>query len=148
MENFLRILSCSWPRPVEASERRWISEPEWDAPPMPVVPHWTHHRIDGTSTPAIDWRDLFARDLPVHSQHRAGEMKEFHVVFRLRVERAGTLVFHDDDGCIIRRTGELLHEDREAHSLQRHEIAVAAGDRLDVAQWQLDGEWVWAGRIQ
>ncbi|HKV11215.1 MAG TPA: hypothetical protein VJ725_23945 [Thermoanaerobaculia bacterium] len=98
--------------------------------------------------PGVDWRDLFARPIQVHVGHRTGEMKEFHVVFRLRAERSGTLVFFDDDGCIIRRNGEVVHEDRDAHPLQRHEIEVSAGDRLEIAQWQLNGDWQWAGRIE
>src|SRR5690349_12701446 len=122
MENFLRILSCSWPRPVRSEGRCWTSEPEWDAPLMPSIPSWSHFRLDTGGTPGFDWRDLFARHIQVHVGHRTGEMKEFHVVFRLRVERSGMLVFYDDDGCIIRRNGEVVHEDRGAHSLQRHEI--------------------------
>jgi hypothetical protein len=148
MENFLRILSCSWPRPVRSEGRRWISEPEWDAPLMPSVPSWSQFRLDAQATPGIDWRDLFGRHVHANVAHRTGEMKEFHVVFRLRAERCGTLVFHDDDGCIIRRNGQIVHEDRGAHPLQRHELTVAAGDRLEIAQWQLNGDWQWAGRIE
>jgi hypothetical protein len=75
-------------------------------------------------------------------------MKKFHVVFRLRVEASGTLVFWDDDGCIIRRDGEVVHEDRQVHALERHELAVRAGDLLEIAKWQYHGDWIWAGRIE
>jgi len=148
MESFLRILSCSWPRPVRSEDRRWVSEPEWDAPLMPSLPSWSPFRLDEKATPGIDWRELFAGHIQVHATHRTGEMKEFHVVFRVRAERGGTLVFYDDDGCIIRRNGRIVHEDRDAHAMLRHAIAISAGDRLEIAQWQLHGEWHWAGRIE
>jgi hypothetical protein len=148
MEGFLRILSCSWPRPIRSEDRRWISEPEWTAPLMPGVPSWSPFHLDTKETPGIDWRQFFSRNLRAHTTHRTGEMKEFHVVLRVRAERGGTLVFYDDDGCIIRRNGRIVHEDREAHALRRHEIAVSTGDRLEIAQWQLHGEWQWAGRIE
>src|SRR5919112_6183955 len=32
------IVGCSWPRPVEVVDGRWVSEPEWDAPLMPTRP--------------------------------------------------------------------------------------------------------------
>lgn len=124
----LRLLSASWPRPVRCADRVWCSEPEWDAPLLPAVPEW-----DGRT---LDWRALF------------GEMKEFHIVFRVRAEVSGVLVFEDDDGCIVRRDGEIVHEDRDAHSLERHELRVSAGDVLEIAQWQYHGDWTWRGHVK
>ena len=144
----LRLISCSWPRPVAARARRWISDPEWNAPAMASVPACHIRTIDGQPTFAIDWRKCFAEGIASPEWHLAGEMKEFHVVFRLRAERSGTLVFHDDDGCIIRRNGVIVHEDREVHPMRRHELPVRAGDTLEVAQWQFHGDWIWAGRIE
>jgi hypothetical protein len=40
--------------------------------------------------------------------------------------------------------GCLVHCDRTAHALRRSEIAVTAGDRLSIAQWQFVNEWQWA----
>jgi hypothetical protein len=111
---------------------------------VPVCHTWT---VDGQPTLAIDWRKFFAEGVASPEWHLAGEMKEFHLVFRIRAERSGTLVFHDDDGCIIRRNGVIVHEDREVHPMQRHELAVRAGDTLEIAQWQFHGDWIWAGRI-
>ncbi len=140
----LRLISCSWPRPVASHGRRWISEPEWNAPAMASVPACHTWTLDGRPTLAIDWRTFFAEGVPSPGWHLPGEMKEFHLVFRMRAERSGTLVFHDDDGSIIRRNGVIVHEDREVHPMQRHELPVRAGDTLEIAQWQFHADWVWA----
>lgn len=142
------ILSCSWPRPVEESGTRWKSAPEWEAPPMPRLPLVHPRSIDGQQFWAIDWCQEFSRGLRFHSPRRSGEMRCFQVVFRLRVQYSGKLVFWDDDGCVIRRGRKVLHEDRECHPLTRHEIPVRAGDCLEIAHWQYHGDWVWAGRIE
>jgi hypothetical protein len=113
---------------------------------MADAPPWHEADVDGRACIAIDWRDTFAR--VVRTSRGGGEMKEFHVVFRLRAERSGTLVFYDDDGSIIRRDGTIVHEDREVHTMTRHELRVQAGDRLEVAQFQYHGGWHWAGRIE
>jgi hypothetical protein len=145
----LRLLSCSWPRPVECDDiPRWTSEPEWNAPVMPGRPAVATKIVEGAAAQLIDWRGFFGEDVRVWGDHRTGEMKKFHVVFRVRVERGGTLVFFDDDGCIIRRDGEVIHEDREVHPLRRHELAVRAGDTLEIAQWQFHGDWLWGGRVE
>jgi hypothetical protein len=144
----VRLLSVSWPRPSQYEGARWISAPDWDAPLMPRVPEWRVQTIQGESCDVIDWRATFGGDLHRIGARATGEMKGFHVVFHLRVERSGILVFFDDDGSIIRKNGELVHEDREAHELIRHELCVTAGDRLDVAQWQHRGDWMWAARLE
>ena len=115
---------------------------------MPRIPAFAAKTIDGAAVQIIDWRSFFGGDVRVHDWHSTGEMKQFHVVFRLRVERGGTLVFFDDDGCIIRRAGEIVHEDRECHPLRRHELVVQAGDILEIAHWQYHGDWLWAGLIE
>jgi hypothetical protein len=142
------ILSCSWPRPVEASDARWKSVPDWDAPSMPQLPLFHQRSIGGQAFWAIDWCQEFSRGLRFHSPQRSGEMRCFQVVFRLRVHDSGKLVFWDDDGCIIRRGAKVLHEDRECHPLVRHEIPVRAGDCLEIAHWQYHGDWVWAGTVE
>ena len=132
------ILDCSWPRPVVEVDRRWASEPEWDSPltHLRPEPRWTS--IDGHPCWMIDWREVFRGD-----RFFAGEMRRFHVRFAIRVNQRGRLLFWEDDGSFIRRAGELLHVDRDAHMLRRGEILVEAGDRLEIAQWQLDGAWSW-----
>ena len=141
------LLSCSWPRPVQHADGNWLSEPEWDAPLMPVQiqPRW--QTIHGELCWTMDWRELFSGGLKFWVPRCSGEMRGFHVVFCLRIRHSGTLIFWDDDGCLIRRRGQLVHADRSAHGAARSEIRVCAGDRLQVAQWQHDGEWMWGARV-
>jgi hypothetical protein len=141
------LISCSWPRPIEHADARWTSEPDWGAPAMPIRPPLTWQSIHGEPCWTIDWRQLCRGGLAPWDPHFGGEMRGFHIVFRLEVNRTGRLVFWDDDGCIIRRNGEIVHHDPYAHWLTRHEIEVSAGDHLEVAHWQLNGEWLWGARI-
>lgn len=141
------IVSCSWPRPVAQAGGLWASEPEWDAPLMPHAPCPSWRMVGGAPCWTIDWREHFRRDLCIAAPHLGGEMKGFHVVFRLRVGRAGRLVFWDDDGCVIRRAGRVVHSDRGSHELKRHEIEVGEGEELEVAQWQYVGGWLWGARL-
>jgi hypothetical protein len=141
------IISCSWPRPVEQAEERWVSEPEWDAPLMPARPQPRWEKISGEQCWVINWREVFAGGLKFWSPHVSGEMRGFHVVFRLRINATGKLIIWDDDGSIIRRNNEVIHSDRSSHRAARSEIAVSAGDHLEVAQWQYNGEWTWGARV-
>lgn len=141
------VTSCSWPRPVAQAAGRWTSEPDWDAPPMPHAPCPSWRMVKGSPCWTIDWREHFSRDLRTAAPHRGGEMKGFHVVFRLHVRRAGRLVFWDDDGSVIRRGGAVVHSDRGAHDLKRHELEVFEGEELEVAQWQHVGGWLWGARL-
>jgi hypothetical protein len=142
----LSLLSVSWPAPVAHQDGRWISEPAWDAPAMRTLPSWQFRFYERASHYTLDWTDVFRSDLNRSGQPSAGEMRGFHLVFRLRVLRGGKLAFFDTDGCIIRRNGEIVHEDREAHPLTRHELMVEYGDLLEVAQWQSGGAWTWGAR--
>jgi hypothetical protein len=144
----LRLIACSWPRPVIYVDREWLSLPEWEAPAMARLPEWHEHVIDGAVCQLIDWRQEFTGGLDLFGSHMSGEMKGFHVVFRLRAERSGVLIFFDDDGTIVRQNGTVVHEDRQAHPLTRHALPVRAGDQLEIAQWQYHGDWMWAGAIQ
>ncbi len=141
------IISCSWPRPIEQVEDRWTSEPDWDAPlmPIPLQPHWDILNDEVCWT--IDWRDLFRTGLKKGDPFVGGEMRGFHLVFRLRINESGTLVFWDDDGSVIRQNGKVVRDDRSAHPLSRSELAVQADDLLEVAQWQLYGDWLWGARL-
>jgi len=136
------ILSCSWPRAVRQAARRWESDPDWNAPVAPWRPQPCWRVVEGEPCWLIDWCDFFKMGV----SGIGGEMRGFHVVFRARVLRSGRLVFWDDDGSIVRRGGVVIHEDRSAHVLRRSEIAVDAGDVLEIAHWQLDGEWLWGAR--
>lgn len=137
------LLSCSWPRPVEIRDERWVSEPEWDAPPSPFrpQPHW--RMIEGEPAWTLDWCRLF-RGSFIHLV--GSQMRRFHVVFRIRAAETGTLVFWDDDGSIVRLGGRVVHEDRTLHPLRRSEVRVQAGDVLEVAHFQGEGEFTWAAR--
>ena len=135
------LLSCSWPHPMGQRDGRWESEPEWDAPPAPLRPQPIWTLIDGEPVWLIDWCALFRA-----GGMGWGEMRGFHVVFRIRIEVDGRFAFWADDGCIIRRGGQVVFEDRWAHRAARAELQVARGEVLEIAQWQLLGEWVWGAR--
>lgn len=138
------IVSCSWPRPVEQREGRWVSEPEWDAPRMPQLPAPRWERLGGYTCWTINWTEFFRGGLKCFTS----EMRGFHVIFEVRVGTSGTLVFWDDDGSIVRRRrGAIIHEDREAHPLARHELEVRAGEHLQVAHWQLHRDWKWGASL-
>jgi hypothetical protein len=141
------VVSCSWPRRIDHADGCWRSEPEWNAPAMPVPPQATWQTLHGEPCWTFDWRELCRRGLTPWVPQLAGEMRGFHIVCQLEITRSGTLVFWDDDGSIIRRHGEIVHYDPSAHALTRHELPVSAGDQLEVAQWQLNGEWLWGGRM-
>jgi hypothetical protein len=115
---------------------------------MDGVPPWKLHLIDDVPCWSIDWRDFFRAGVRCHNPFQGGEMRRFHVVFRLRIHESGTLQFWDDDGSIIRQNGEVVHEDRSAHPLSPHAIEVTAGSMIEVAQWQMGWDWLWCARIQ
>jgi hypothetical protein len=140
------LLSVSWPIAVASEHGEWTSEPAWDAPAMPVLPSWQFRVVDGIPCYMLDWTEVFRSDLNRSGQPTPGEMRGFHVVFRLRVSRGGKLAFFDTDGCIIRRNGEIVHEDRTAHPWRRHELIVGYGDHLEIAHWQSGGLWSWGAR--
>lgn len=94
----------------------------------------------------IDWREVFDGSLKRWTGTRGGEMRNFHVVFRIRIAVSGQLIVWDDDGSIIRRRGEILHSDRSMHPMTRFEIEVKEGDELEIAQWQSHGGWLWGAR--
>lgn len=142
------LQQVSWPQPIDIRDNRWVSEPNWNAPVMPCLPSWKLMLIDDLPCWSIDWRHYFRGDIRGWNSQTGGEMRGFHLNFKLRVPSSGRLVFWDDDGSIIRRAGQVIHEDRSAHALQRHELNVSAGDVLEIAQWQLGWGWIWAGRLE
>lgn len=144
--NCFRLLSVSWPRMAQHDGRRWTSDPDWDAPVMPQLPPWQLRTCGRDTFYAIDWRQAFSTDLTFPGRPGLGEMRGFYVVFQLRVELGGRMVFLDTDGCIIRRNGTIVHEDRDPHPPERHELCVSTGDRLEIAQWQQGGDWSWGVR--
>jgi hypothetical protein len=110
--------------------------------PFRPQPRWTI--VDDELCWTIDWRDQFRGGVPGKAGWEyCGEMRGFHLVFELRVHANGTLAIWADDGCVIRRDGQVLHADPLAHGLARHTIDVDAGDLLEVAQWQEQGDWLW-----
>jgi hypothetical protein len=141
------LLHCSWPRPVEQKDGYWTSEPEWDAPSLPLPPQPRWRTLCGETCWTIDWREFFRHGLELGNPRVSGEMRGFHVVSQLRANRTGRLVFWDDDGSLIRRNGELVHVDRSSHGLSCAAIDVAAGDELAVAHWQQSGAWLWGARM-
>jgi hypothetical protein len=108
-------------------------------------PRWVN--LNGERWLTIDWRQWFRNGLKFWHPSLGGEMRGFHIVFHLRINTSGTLYFVDDDGSIIRRNGEVVHEDRTSHPPVQSEIRVQAGDDLEIAQWQFNGEWTWGARL-
>jgi hypothetical protein len=146
-ESDFDILSCSWPRPVQVFEAGWASEPDWLAPLMPAQPVFRTQTIDGVQCRAVNWREMFEAGLKFWEPRSSGEMRGFHIVFKIRINKSGTLSFWSDDGCVIRRGLEIIHSDHAAHTLTRSQIQVEAGERLEIAQWQHGGDWIWAARV-
>ena len=146
-ESDFDIISCSWPRPVRVLEDRWASEPDWDAPLMPYHPQLQTQQIDGNVCRVINWREVFQAGLQFWEPRTTGEMRGFHVVFKIRINNSGILNFWSDDGCIIRRCEKTIHCDQTTHKPTRSRIPVEAGERLEVAQWQNAGDWIWAARV-
>jgi hypothetical protein len=142
------VVGCSWPRAVEHEGGRWLSEPEWEAPGMPYRPEPKLVPVGDEVCWLIDWREFLSRGRPSLAAGGVGEFGGCHVVVRLRMRETGRLAFFADDGCVIRRNGEIVHDDRETHALTRHEIGVEEGDLLEVAQWQAGGEWKWGAFLE
>jgi hypothetical protein len=117
---------------------------------MPYRPqvHW--EEIDEERWWLLDWHDQFCRSLPqgpFEPKWRvAGQMRGFHIVFHLRIQANGELAIRTDDDCIIRRDGQVIYSESDSHELHRHVIDVRAGDLLEIAQWNRDGEWRWGAR--
>ncbi|HEX5705844.1 MAG TPA: hypothetical protein VFX96_01010, partial [Pyrinomonadaceae bacterium] len=147
METPFELMSCTWPRPVAQERGRWVSEPEWGAPLMPARPEARWRTVGGELCWTIDWREWFKRGLGLDASVFGGEMRGFHVVFRLRVRRGGRLVFWDDDGSIIRRDGRVVYGGAGARHAATRELEVAEGDELEVAQWQRGGSWLFGARL-
>jgi hypothetical protein len=141
------VVRCCWPRPVSHDGGTWVSAPEWDAPEMPFRPHPAWRRVGRSLGWIVDWRDMFRAAHP-GDRSLGGEMCGFHIVFRIRVTRTGVLTIWDDDGCVVRRAGQVIHDDRTAHMLSPFQIDVRSGEELDVAHWQLTGEWQWGAAFE
>jgi len=141
------FLRCSWPRAAQSDGAAWTSEPEWSAPWMPSAPRPSWQWLNGEFCWTIDWAEFFSGGIRTRRGY-PGEMRGFHVIFELSIVRDGELVFWDDDGCVVRRNGHVIHADRRAHRLRRHCLPVQAGDRLKIAQWQRRGGWLWGARMQ
>jgi hypothetical protein len=141
------VVSCSWPLPVSHENGRWTSDPEWDAPASRQLPQPRWEIVEDQPCFLIDWRDTFRRGVRYPSNSVCGEMCGFHVVFEIRVAADGVLSFWDDDGSIIRRNGVTLHCARASRAPSRREISVTHGERLQIAQWQLNGDWHWGATL-
>src|ERR1043166_3153558 len=140
------IVDCSWPRAVQCADGVWMSEPEWDTPVMRVTPQPGWQKVQGQLCWLIDWKKFFKGGLVQWVGEYGGEMRGFHIIFRLRINTSGKLIFWADDGCVIRRNDCIIHHDKRAHTAVRSEIEVIEGDLLLVAQWQKDGDWIWGAQ--
>lgn len=147
MQSPFELLEVCWPRPVKIVDWRWVSEPEWDGTPMNNKPLVNLKLVEGKICWAIDWRDFFRTGVRTNAPFDGGEMSGFHVVFRILITESGTLRFWDDDGCVIRRNGATVHDDRQAHALTQHCLEVYAGEILDVAHFQCTHDWLWCASM-
>lgn len=95
----------------------------------------------------VDWCVYFECRQVLWDRRALGDLPGFHVVFTIEIVETGRLRFWCDDGCIIRRSGRILHEDRRAHMVEPSELPVEAGDILEIAQWQLTGGWIWGAHV-
>ena len=139
-------ISCSWPRPVTRENECWVSEPEWQAPPMPVLPHAYLEYLHDEWYWTFHWNDFFRLDIPANIR-RNSQMRDFHIIIHIRIKTDGYLIVRDDDGCIIRRGEQILHCNRKSQQASWAKIEVTAGEELEVAQWHHTGLWVWGAYI-
>jgi hypothetical protein len=130
------LLSCSWPFPFSPEDFK----PEWHAPLTHLRPSPEWKPSGDRLYWSIDWGETFrggARFL--------GTMRQFGVVFRIRVNAAGKLAFRSLGCCAIKR-GELRVF--EGASEPEASIEVSAGDILDIAVAHGPDEWNWGARIE
>lgn len=130
------VLSCTWPFPVAQEGFK----PEWNAPltHLRPTPEW---RTRGDQAYwSIDFGELFrggARFL--------GTMRRFGVVFRIRVNAAGKLVFAEGSPCAVRKGEQCVFE---GVSNSEGFIEATAGDIFDIAVAHGPDQWNWGARIE
>jgi hypothetical protein len=129
------LLSCTWPFPLLQDG----FEPQWQAPltHLRPIPEW---RTSGEHVYwSIDWGELFRG-----SARFLGTMRQFGVVFRIRVNGAGKLLFTSRGRCVL-KAGE-----RSFQGVPDPDgcIEARAGDILDIAVAHGPDEWSWGARIE
>jgi hypothetical protein len=96
----------------------------------------------------MDWRHWMRNGAgELDPNHPSGQMRGFHIVFRLRIAEAGMLRFWSDGGCVVRRGGRVLYEHRGG-GVWPGRVPVEEGDVLEVAQWNGGGDWYWAAQFE
>lgn len=129
------LLSCTWPFPASQN----VLNPQWQTPltHLRPIPEW---RSKGEHAYwSIDWGELFRG-----GDRFLGTMLQFGVVFRIRVNGDGKLVFKSAGWCAIRRDGSSVLEGTS----EENWIDATAGDILDVAVAHGANEWSWGARIE
>jgi hypothetical protein len=135
---------CLWPRPTV-----WIdgvSQPEWNAPTMPVKPEVSLELLEGGWYWTINWKEFFRANIA-----SVADVRGFHTVFHLRMKYTGVLFSKDLFlSYIVRRGEEVLYENGDPRSPHLAKIRVNAGDLLEFALFQeelqdrgLRREWTW-----
>jgi hypothetical protein len=130
------LLSCSWPFPAPQD----AFKPAWQAPltHLRPIPEW--RRKGEHAYWSMDWAELFRG-----GERFLGTMRQFGVVFRIRVNADGKLAFTSHGRCAIRR-GELSVF--EGTSDPEASVEVRAGDILDIAVAHGPDHWSWGAKIQ
>jgi hypothetical protein len=140
------ILNCTWPRPAVLDRSRWYSEPEWNAPLMPMLPDCYLELLEDTWRWTINWSNLIRYDLKSSSVTER-DLPNFHLIWRLKMRQTGILVFQGE-GCQIRRGEELLHRQLSTQPVTDASIEVQRGDLLEIAQVHEKGVWQWSAYLR
>src|SRR5205823_9976341 len=114
--------------------------------PIPSQPRW--EIIQEELCWALNWSELFQCELKPWDPIIGGEMRGFHMIFRLHIKASGTFVFWGNAGCLIRRNETIIYASRDTPLLSRGEIEVTSGEHLEIAQWHLRDEWQWGAYMQ
>jgi len=129
------LLSCTWPFPLAQEGFK----PEWRAPLTHLRPIAEWRPSGNHLYWSIDFGELFRGDARF-----LGTMREFGVVFRIRVNARGKLAFSSGGRCAIRNGERCVFEgvpDSEGS------IDARAGDILDIAVAHGPVEWSWGAKI-
>lgn len=137
------IINCSWPSSYEEG----ISEPAWDAVLMPILPELRCEIIHNEVCWCFNWSSFFSRCELTPYPVESGQMRGFQLVFRIKVKSTGTLIIWDDNGSVIRRNQQIIHNCKHSYELVRSEFTARAGDHLEIAQSHLGGEWKWYANL-
>lgn len=130
------LLSCTWPFPLSGES----FEPKWDAALTHLRPVPKRNSNGNDSFCTLDWGELFRG-----GDRYLGNMRQFGVVFRIRVNATGKLMFKSESCCAIKRGNACLFAGVPYSGVS---VDAIAGDLLDIAVAHGDQSWVWGAKIE